>query len=417
MRTNFSPAQRADPLLAEADKNLRACVHCGICTATCPTYVLLGDERDSPRGRIVMMQRMLEEGAAPSPETVLHVDRCLSCLACKSACPSGVDYARLVDQARAHIEAHHRRPLRERVLRWAIVNVLTRPVLVRLGLVFAHIFAPIAKHMPGRIGTMARKAIAMPLRANTVFQKTSASHRVLLLRGCVQAAIAPQIDEAVARVLARRDVAVQPVEGCCGALAFHLGKTEQAKNFAKNIIEQFERAGDCDGVLISATGCVAHLKDYAHLFANDPEWSARAKTFAAKVKDFSELATPRIASPPKHLRIAYQIACSLQHSQRLSGQGEALLKAAGHEVLAIPEGHLCCGSAGSYSILQPEIAGALRERKLTNINSLAPDVVVSGNIGCISHLSGEDAPPIVHLAEILDWSEGGPSLRASNEQD
>ncbi|HEV2563324.1 MAG TPA: glycolate oxidase subunit GlcF [Rhizomicrobium sp.] len=411
MRTNFSLAQLADPQLAEAEKNLRACVHCGICTATCPTYVLLGDERDSPRGRIVMMQRMLEEGGAPSPETVLHVDRCLSCLGCRTACPSSVDYARLVDQARAHIETHHRRPLDEQLTRWFIATVLTRPAIARAGITLAKIFTPIAKRLPGKLGAMALKAMTMRSgKSQAAIPETdSNAPRIALMPGCVQAALAPQIDEAAARVLARRGLSLTPLEGagCCGALAHHLGRSAEAKAWARRAIAAFERGGDFEAVLISATGCAAHLQDYPHLFADEPEWKMRAAAFAARVKDFSLLASPRAANPPRRLRVAYQQACSLQNGLRLLGQGEALIAAAGHEVLAIPESHLCCGSAGSYSILQPEIAEALRERKLENIRSVKPDIVVSGNIGCMSHLSGEGGPPILHLAELLDWSEGG----------
>ena len=410
MRTNFSLAQLADPALGKAEKNLRACIHCGICTATCPTYVLLGDERDSPRGRIVMMQKMLEEGGAPSPETVFHVDRCLSCLACRTACPSSVDYSRLVDTARVHIETHYRRPRAERLLRKFIAEVLTRPNRTRAAVSLAQKFSGVAKRLPGRLGAMARKGASLNLRKPSIMRPVgNPSKRVALMPGCVQAAMAPEIDEAASRVLARRGVALQPLEsaGCCGALPYHLGEVSAAKMWARRAIEAFEESG-CDGVLISATGCGAHLKDYAHLLADEPQWAARAKNFSEKVQDFSQLATPHEAKPPRRLRVAYQIACSLQHGVRLSGQGEALISAAGHEVLQIPEGHLCCGSAGSYSLLQPDLSSQLRARKLSNIASLACDAAVSGNIGCISHLAGEDAPPIIHLAELIDWSEGGP---------
>ncbi len=415
MRTNFSLAQLAQAHLAEAQENLRACIHCGICTATCPTYVLLGDERDSPRGRIVMMQRMLEQDGAPSPETVFHVDRCLSCLACRTACPSSVDYARLVDTARVHIETHYRRPIAEKSLRWAIANVLTRPNRARAAIALAQKFASVSKFLPGRIGAMARKGATVTLRKPALVQPVEkAARRIALMPGCVQAALAPEIDEAAARVLARRGIALVPLAnaGCCGALPYHLGQIADAKAWAKRAIMAFEAAGEFDAILISATGCGAHLKDYAHLLSDEPEWAVRAKNFAAKVQDFSVLATPQEITPPRPLRVAYQIACSLQHGLRLSGQGEALLAAAGHEVLAIPEGHLCCGSAGSYSLLQPELSARLRERKLANIGTLDCDVVVSGNIGCIAHLSGADAPPIIHLAELIDWSEGGPEPMA-----
>ena len=416
MRTNFTSAQLADPHLAAAEENLRSCVHCGICTATCPTYVLLGDERDGPRGRIVMMQQMLEENAAPSPETLLHVDRCLSCLACRTACPSSVDYARLVDTARAHIETRYQRPLADRLLRWLIAVVLPRPALVRLGLVFA----TFGRWLPGRLGAMARTgskrhraiapASAPPVAAN--------ARRIALMPGCVQKALAPEIDEAVARVLARRGYELVPLAGagCCGSLVHHLGRDGQAKAWAKRAIEAFEREGPFDGVLITATGCSAHLKDLAHLFAGDPAWAQRSAGFAAKARDFLDLATP-LPGTPRRVRVAWQAPCSLQNGLKLADAGKALLASAGFEVLDIPEGHLCCGSAGSYSILEHDIAGQLRARKLSAISSVRPDVIATANIGCLHHLSGPDAPPVVHLAELVDWAEGGatPPVLAGRE--
>lgn len=411
MRTNFSLAQLADPHLAGAEKNLRACVHCGICTATCPTYVLLGDERDGPRGRIVMMQNMLETDAAPTPETVRHLDRCLSCLGCRTACPSGVDYPRLIDTARAHVETHYSRPLNERLLRWLIANVLTRPTLAGPMMKLAKLASPVLFLLPGRLRVMARKGAAMRTdhRRAGPLASAAGAKRIALMPGCVQKALAPEIDEAVGRLLARRGFSLVPLEGagCCGSLVHHLGREEAAKAWARQAIESFERAGDdFEAVLITATGCSSHLKDLAHLFAGDPKWKPRALRFAAKVKDFSELVSPRGAETPNRLRVAYHAPCSLQHGLRLSGANETLLTAAGFDVAAIPEGHLCCGSAGSYSILQPEMADALRARKLADIATVAPDVIATANIGCLDHLSG--GTPIVHVAELLDWAEGGP---------
>src|ERR1700761_2489528 len=358
MRTDFSPLQLTDPHLADAEQALRACVHCGICTATCPTYVLLGDERDGPRGRIVMMQKMLEQGGAPSTETVTHVDRCLSCLACRSACPSGVDYARLVDAARTHIAEHNRRPFGEQLARWAIAHLLTRPAFARFGIALAKTFAPIAKRMPGRLGAMARMATkAQDPAADVTF--VTRSRNVALMPGCVQPAFAPAIDAAILRVRERRGMGAKPLAGCCGALKHHLG--EDARDEARRVIAGFE-AMDCESVLIGATGCAAHLIDYPYLFASDPVWEPRAKAFAAKVRDFSALVTPRAGSP-RGLRVAWQAPCSMQNSLKTAWLGKALLEEAGYDVAEIPEGHLCCGSAGSYSLLQPEIADALRARK------------------------------------------------------
>jgi glycolate oxidase iron-sulfur subunit len=425
MRTHFRAEQLADLSLAAAEKNLRACVHCGMCTATCPTYVLLGDERDGPRGRIVMMQQMLEQGGAPSPETVTHLDRCLSCLGCKTACPSGVDYARLIDRSRTHIERHYKRSLTDRLLRWTVANVLTRPSLTRLALRLAHLFSPFAGLLPGRLRGMARKAhiqrsLSSPVyggdvaRSATEGETGTGWRRIALLPGCVQQVIAPEIDEAAARLLARRGVQLIPLQGasCCGALPHHLGRENEAKAWARKTIQAFERAGGAEafeGVFISATGCAAHINELEHLFANDPDWQARARVFASKLLPLADL----ISHPPLEggssgmMRVALHVPCSQQHGLHWPDGREALERA-GFEALQVPEGHLCCGSAGSYSILQPEIANALRERKLANIRSVRPDVIATSNIGCLQHLSGRDAPPIVHIAELLDWAEGGP---------
>ena len=411
MRTELKPHQLDDPHLAAVEKNLRACVHCGICTATCPTYLLTGDERDGPRGRIVMMQRMLESGGPPTAETVHHIDRCLTCLGCRTACPSSVDYARIVDQARAHIHETYRRPLHQRALRAGIAFVTARPKLVTFGMRLARVFAPIATRLPGALGAMAKKAVKPA--DDTALPHVTGSHRVALMRGCVQQALAPSIDQAAMRVLARRDIRLVPLEGagCCGALAHHLGRRDEAKRWAKRAITAFEKSGGAEAVLITATGCAAHLADYAELFCDEPDWQPRARAFAAKVKDFSELASPRLGGAPEALRVAHHIPCSQQHGLKRADQGAALT-AAGYVVADIPESHICCGSAGSYSLLQPEMATALRQRKLDNIATLHVDAIASANIGCLSHLAGPDAPPIVHPAELIDWAEGGPRPRA-----
>ena len=404
MRNRFSPEQLANPHLAEAASAVRACVHCGICTATCPTYVLLGDERDGPRGRIVQMQQMLEPGGTVTPETVHHVDRCLSCLNCVSACPSSVDYRRLVDQARVHIARHYHRPLLDRLLRGFIAQVMTRPALVRLGL----LFAPLGRFLPGRLGVMARMgAAARPSRiAVTSPTVPNPVRRIALMPGCVQAALAPEIDQAVARVLARRNIEIVPLEGagCCGALPHHLGRDDDARTWARRAIQAYE-GGQYNGVLISATGCSAHLKDFAHLFLDDPVWEPRARAFAAAAVDLLELVTPLDATP-KTLRVAYHPACSMTNGLKLSGIGEALLRQSGFQLVPFAESHLCCGSAGSYSILQPELSGQLRDRKLAQLRAADPDVVVSGNIGCLQQLGS--GIPVLHWAQLLDWAEGGP---------
>ncbi|HYS46213.1 MAG TPA: heterodisulfide reductase-related iron-sulfur binding cluster, partial [Rhizomicrobium sp.] len=319
-----------------------------------------------------------------------------------------------VDQARVHIQEHYRCPLCERILRWTIAKVMTRPKLVRVGLLLARIGAPIALLLPGKLGAMARVGLsARPQGPEpTRFPKPAqVKQRIAIMPGCVQGALSPQIDSAVGRVLARRGIELVALEGagCCGALPHHMGREQDSKMWARKAIEAYEQ-GQYDGVLITATGCSAQLKDYAHQFAGDPVWEPRAAKFAAAARDFAELCTPLAAKPPRDLRVAYHPACSLQNSLKLNGVGEALLEAAGFIVTPFAEAHLCCGSAGTYSILQPELSSQLRARKLGNIAAAEPDVLVSGNIGCLQHLaSGEGlSQPILHIAELLDWAEGGP---------
>jgi len=410
MRTAFSPEQLADPHLSDAERQLRTCIHCGFCTATCPTYILLGDERDSPRGRIGLIQHMLESKAPPTKETVLHLDRCLSCLGCRSACPSGVDYASLIDVARAHIETTYRRPAMERLFRAFVLFVLMRPKVFTVLSALAGIAAPF---LPGKLGTMAKKGRIKrrPARPGPIAETSASARRVLLVPGCVQRAIAPSIDAAAIRVLARQDIRIETLETveCCGSLAYHLGKAEISKNYARALILAFEEAstsGEVDAVLITASGCGSFLKDMGRVFAGEPEWSARADAFAAKVKDFTELVEPGTHAAAKELTVAYHPPCSLQHGQRIHGRGERLLSAAGFRLAPIPDAHLCCGSAGSYSVLQPEIADALRARKLDSIRTTGATLIASANLGCLTHLAGDI--PTVHIAELLDWAEGGP---------
>jgi len=405
MRTSFRAEQLFDPHMKDAERALRTCVHCGFCTATCPTYLVLGDERDSPRGRIMLMQNMLESNAPPTAETVTHLDRCLSCLGCRTACPSGVDYSALIDTARIHIAKTYKRPLSERFLRRFVLLVLMRPGLFSLASAAARIFAPV---LPGRLGAMARKVPRARRRAAhaEVPRTLPSARRVMLLKGCVQSVLAPGIDEAAKRVFARQGMNTTPLPGCCGSLAYHMGREDTAMREAKRVIAGFEASG-ADAFSITASGCAAFIKDYARVLADEPEWKARAEAFAAKVKDFSELAEPAAATQRLDAPvIAYHPPCSLQHGQRLPGRGEALLEAAGFRLAAIPDAHLCCGSAGSYSVLQPKIADELRARKLAAIRSTGAGALASANIGCLTHLSGE--LPAVHIAELLDWAGGGP---------
>jgi glycolate oxidase iron-sulfur subunit len=423
MQTNFTPAQLADPDLREANKILRACVHCGFCTATCPTYVLLGDELDSPRGRIYLMKEMLEGGQKPTPQLVKHIDRCLSCLACMTTCPSGVHYMHLVDQGRAHIERHYRRPFPDRALRWVLAQVMPRPWLFRLSLIGAALMKPIAPLLPPRWRAMIRMApLDAPTPSPVDRPQTFPAHgqrrmRVALLTGCVQPALNPEINEATIRLLTRHgiEVVVPRGLGCCGALTHHLGRDEEGRAHARRAIEAViaeDAREPLDALAINASGCGTVIKDYGYIFREDRRLADKAARVSALAKDVSELLAATLdlsrPAPPRAMTVAYHAACSLQHGQRILGQPKALLAAAGFTVREVPEGHLCCGSAGTYNLLQPELAERLKERKLDNIARVKPDVIATGNIGCIRQLSDPAAAPIVHTVELLDWATGGP---------
>src|SRR5713101_33380 len=426
MQTDFSLAQLADPDNAESEKILRACVHCGFCTATCPTYVLLGDELDSPRGRIYLIKNMLEAGGPVDAETVKHVDRCLSCLACMTTCPSGVNYMHLVDHGRRHIEAHYRRPAAERLLRRLLGQVLTRPALLRAALRAARLAKPFAGLMPKRLRPLVAlaprtvpAASAMD-RPQTFPAEGERRMRVALLPGCAQQVLAPEINEATIRLLTRHgvEVVVAPGSGCCGALVHHLGDEAPAIAFARANIDAWERiraSGGLDAIVVNASGCGTMVKDYGFLLRTDPAYAETGARTAALARDITEVMAElglQVSGPIPHLRVAYHSACSLQHGQGVERQPRALLAAAGFEVAEVPEAHLCCGSAGTYNLLQPELAAALRERKLANIALTRADLVAAGNIGCITQLAGAAPVPVVHPVELLDWATGGPIPQA-----
>ena len=425
MQTNFSPAQLADPANKVANRQLRACVHCGFCTATCPTYLLLGDELDSPRGRIVLIKEMLETGAAPAPTTVTHVDRCLSCLSCMTTCPSGVNYMHLVDHARSYIEEHKVRPLGERLLRTMLLRVMENRGLFRLSVRLAGLARPFAALLPKTFKAMLAQAprslpVEGPEAVPGVFTAQGPRRaRMALLSGCVQPVLDPGIDAAVVRLLTRHGVemVVAPGQGCCGALAHHMGKDDDALTKAKANIEAWEneiKNGGLDAIVISASGCGTVLKNYGFMLENDPAWAARAARISALCKDVTEVLSGLELKAPviaPGFAVAYHSACSLQHGQKVIDQPRALLAQAGFEVREIAEGHICCGSAGTYSILQPQLAGQLRDRKLANIAATGAPIVAAGNIGCLQHLSGGGAR-MVHTAQLLDWATGGP--RPSN---
>ena len=422
MQTHFSLAQLADPDTAAAEKILRSCVHCGFCTATCPTYALLGDELDSPRGRIYLMKDMLERGGAPDPRVVTHVDRCLSCLSCMTTCPSSVHYMHLVDHARAHIETHFRRPLIDRLMRRVLGAVLPRPKLFRLALVAAKLAKPLAPLMPSRLRAMlalapARIPSPSPMDRPQVFPAEGRLRkRVALLTGCAQQVLDPRINEATIRLLTRLgcEVAVAPGAGCCGALTHHLGQRDAAHDAASRNIRAWLalwQGRGPDAIVVNASGCGTTVKDYGFMFREDRDLAAAAARVSSLARDVSELVAELglgAAAAPEKLTLAYHSACSLQHGQKITALPKTLLAKAGFVVRDVPEGHLCCGSAGTYNLLQPEIAGQLKARKLANIARVAPDAIAAGNIGCMTQIASGTGTPVLHTVELLDWATGGP---------
>ena len=422
MQTTFTEEQLQDPGTARANEILRACVHCGFCTATCPTYQVLGDELDSPRGRIYLIKDMLENERVPDPTTVKHIDRCLSCLACMTTCPSGVHYMHLVDHARAYIEEHYDRPWGDRALRWLLARILPYPGRFRLALLGAKIGRPFARLLPDprlrAMLEMAPKRIPPVSRnddpqsfAPEVPRKT----RVALMTGCAQKALNTDINDATIRLLTRLgcEVVVARGAGCCGALTHHMGKTgESHAAAAKNIrawTAEIDGAG-LDAIVINTSGCGTTVKDYGHMFRNDPlaAEAARVSEIAMDISEFlMTLDLPEGAD--KGLCVAYHAACSLQHGQKIKTHPKTLLKRAGFTVAEPADSHLCCGSAGTYNLMQPEISGQLKARKVTTLEAVSPDVIAAGNIGCMMQIGSGTGVPVVHTVELLDWATGGPT--------
>jgi glycolate oxidase iron-sulfur subunit len=420
VQTRFSAAQLQDPGVAASEPILRKCVHCGFCTATCPTYVLLGDELDSPRGRIYLIKEMLENGRPASAEVALHVDRCLSCLACMTTCPSGVHYQHLIDHARVHVEKTYRRPLLERGLRALLAAVLPYPRRFAAALAVVPLARPFARLLPARLRAMLELVPAGSRPANTNDGKhVFAAHgkrraRVGLLTGCVQTVLEPSINAATIRVLTRAGCEVVTISGCCGSLVHHLGREREALEFGARVLDQVgaELAGDgLDALVANASGCGTHAKDYGHLFRSHP-LAAQAAAASARARDVTELLAeiglPPVRDPPGRM-VAYHSACSMQHGQKIDEPPRALLRQAGFVVREIAEGHLCCGSAGTYNILQPELAARLRDRKVANVARTGADLVATGNIGCIAQIAAGAEVPVVHTVELLDWATGGPA--------
>jgi glycolate dehydrogenase iron-sulfur subunit len=427
VQTTFTLAQLADPQVSESEKILRACVHCGFCLATCPTYVLLGDENDSPRGRIYLMKEMLEKSAVPTDHTVKHIDRCLSCLACMTTCPSGVHYMHLVDHAREYIEANYDRPFLDRLYRGLLAAVMPHPRRFRTALSFARLakpFAPLFKAV-GLTPVAAMLELApwrlkkTGVETGRVFPAEGQKRgRVALMSGCVDPVVKPEVRDSAIRLLTRHGIEVVLAwgEGCCGSLVHHMGRAEEALEKARHNIDAWTLELDgqgLDAILITASGCGTTVKDYGFMLRTDPNYADKAARVSALTKDITEyLVALGLSAPARKMTVAYHSACSMQHGQRVTREPKALLAAVGFDVRDVPEGHLCCGSAGTYNMLQPEIATRLRDRKIENIARTEPDVIAAGNVGCLWQIGSGTAIPTAHTVELLDWATGGPKPQA-----
>ncbi len=422
MQTNFTPEQLKDSAIARSEKILRACVHCGFCTATCPTYQILGDELDSPRGRIYLIKDMLENELVPNEKTVLHIDRCLSCLACMTTCPSGVDYMHLIDYAREYVEKKYPRRWDDKAIRWLLARVLPYPGRFRLSIYGAWMARPFAWALPKKLRAMVEFApkklppVSPNDKPQTFAAKGKRKKRVALMTGCAQRALNTDINDATIRILTRHgcEVVVARGSGCCGALTHHMGKVDESHATAAKNINAWIREMDGEGldaIIINASGCGTTLKDYGNMF-KDHKLAEEAGRVAAIAKDISEVMSDlglNGADKAKGMKVAYHSACSLQHGQQIKTLPKTLLKQAGFAVVEPAEAHLCCGSAGTYNLMQPEISVQLKERKLAHLAATEPDVIASGNIGCMMQLGPGAVVPVVHTIELLDWATGGPT--------
>lgn len=429
MQTHFTDDQLKDPGLKRANEILRSCVHCGFCTATCPTYQVLGDELDSPRGRIYLIKDMLENERIPDEKTVKHIDRCLSCLACMTTCPSGVHYMHLVDHARAYIEKNYKRPFSDRALRWILSRILPYPGRFRLALLGAKIGRPFAFLMPdARLKAMLKMAPkSIPPVSRNDDPQVFAPHaprkkRVALMTGCAQKALNTDINDATIRLLRRLgcEVVIAKGAGCCGALTHHMGREDESHATAAKNIRAWATEMDGDGldaIVINTSGCGTTVKDYGYMFRNESlaEDAARVSGIAMDISELlMQLDLPEGAD--QKLTVGYHAACSLQHGQKVKTFPKDLLKRAGFRVVEPADSHLCCGSAGTYNLMQPEISSQLKERKVRTLEAIRPDIIAAGNIGCMVQIGSGTAVPVVHTVELLDWVTGGPVPPALNGQ-
>lgn len=424
MQTQFTDKQRENADVAQSESVIRRCVHCGFCTATCPTYVLLGDELDSPRGRIYLIKEMLERGTKPAPGVVKHIDRCLSCMACVTTCPSDVNYMHLVDHARVYIENNYQRPWRDRFWRWLLASVLPYRRRFAVALFCGRLMKP-ATQLLRSVKTL-QPAVAMlrlvPPSQRPVLQSaeplSSKRGKVILLEGCAEPVLLPRIRAAAIRLLNRAGYEVVPVPGevCCGSLVHHMGKENKSHAAAQRMVDLWHKTmqkSEISAVVTTVSGCGTTLKNYGFMLRNNPEYAERARQVSSKVRDIAEflveVGLPMVVEPTKPT-VAYHAPCSLQHAQKADHAPRQLLEAAGFELREIAEGHLCCGSAGIYNILQPDLANQLRERKMLNVDATGAEVVATSNVGCIMQLANDRQRPVLHVVELLDWATGGPAL-------
>jgi glycolate oxidase iron-sulfur subunit len=390
MQTQLAELIRDTPEGREAESILRKCVHCGFCTATCPSYQVLGDDLDSPRGRIYLMKRALE-GAPVTAKTRLHLDRCLTCRACETTCPSGVRYGRLVDIGRAYVEKHTTRTPWDRARRAVLAFGLPRPGLFKAALRLGQLF---------KLAPKSSRAGAWPAPRH--------SRKMLALRGCVQPALAPSINAAAARVLDRIGISLleRPGAGCCGGIRFHLNDQEAGRDDMRALIDAWwplVTGREIEAIVATASGCGVTIKEYAHTLAIDQRYRGKAERISELTLDLCEVIQPEdLPERGARGRIAFQSPCSLQHGQQIRGKVEALLERVGYELTPVRDAHLCCGSAGTYSLLQPEIARELRARKLAALEEGAPQAIATANIGCLTHLQSASATPVRHWIELVD---------------
>ncbi len=423
MQTIFTEEQLKNSDTKSSEKILRKCVHCGMCNATCPTYGISGDELEGPRGRIYLIKDMLENNKPANKKIAKHIDSCLSCYACMTTCPSGVNYMHLIDHGRNHVEATYKRPLFDRLIRNVLSYTLPKPNVFFILTMFTRLIKPFSFLFPNFIknslALMPNKIQSRKIKKKTIYPSFEEKKvaRVALLVGCVQRVISPEINEATIRLLNRHEVevVVLPKIDCCGSLNHHLGKKDLAhSSFKKNIelwYEEYLKNG-LDAIISNTSGCGTTLKDYGFIFRNDKELKKKAKKISELTKDITEFLDENLKlnfkEKEKNYNIAYHSPCSMQHGQKVHTQPINIIQRTGNKVLDIPDGHLCCGSAGTYNILHQKMAKSLLRNKVKNILKVAPDFIATGNIGCITQIASSINIPIVHTVEVIDWYTGGP---------